>query len=68
MSETRKMQMEDASCLALDEIDKVLEKHFPEAEWNVEWRSVLGEDNWENPLWSLTIFVETRESKENNDE
>ena len=69
MSETKEMQMSGASCLALNEIDEVLQKHFPEAEWNVEWRSVLGDDFLENPIWSLTIYVETRESEqEGNDE
>ena len=69
MSETKEMQMSGASCLALNEIDEVLQKHFPEAEWNVEWRSVLGDDFLENPIWSLTIYVETRESaQEGSDE
>jgi len=69
VSETKEMQMSGASCLALNEIDEVLQKHFPEAEWNVEWRSVLGDDFLENPIWSLTIYVETRESEqEGNDE
>ena len=64
MSELKDMQMSGASCLALNEIDEVLQKHFPDAEWNVEWRSVLGDDYWENPIWSLTIYVETSESVE----
>ena len=69
MSETKEMQMGGASCLALNEIEEVLQKHFPEAEWNVEGRSVLGNDFLENPIWSLTIYVETRESaQEHNDE
>jgi len=69
VSELKEMQMGGASCLALNEIDEVLQKHFPEAEWNVEWRSVLGNDFLENPIWSLTIYVETRESEqEGNDE
>ena len=58
-----------ASTLALSEIDAVMEKHFPEHEWNVEWRSVLGEDHLENPIWSLTFYVETQDSqKEMEDE
>lgn len=67
MNELKDMQMSGASCLALNEIEEVLQKHFPETEWNVEGRSVLGDDHWENPIWSLTIYVETSESKENND-
>ena len=35
--------MWDASTLALNEIDAVMSKHFPGTEWNVEWRSVVGE-------------------------
>lgn len=69
MSELKEMQMRGASCEALNEIDEVLQKHFPEAEWNVEWRSVLGDDFLENPIWSLTIYVETHESaQEGSDE
>ena len=68
MSELKDMQMSGASCLALNEIDEVLQKHFPEAEWNVEWRSVLGDDFLENPIWSLTIYVETRESAQEGDD
>lgn len=65
----KEMQMSGASCLALNEIDEVLQKHFPEAEWNVEWRSVLGQDHFENPIWSLTFYVETQDSrKEMEDE
>jgi len=68
VSELKDMQMSGASCLALNEIDEVLQKHFPEAEWNVEWRSVLGDDFLENPIWSLTIYVETRESAQEGDD
>jgi len=58
-----------AYTLALSEIDAVMEKHFPEREWNVEWRSVLGQDYCENPIWSLTFYVETQDSrKEMEDE
>jgi len=60
---SKEMQMSEASCLALNEIDEVLHKHFPDSEWNVEWRSVLGEDHWESPIWSLTFFIETDESR-----
>jgi len=50
--------IQENSTLALNEIDKVLQKHFPAAKWNTEWRSVLGEDYRENPIWSLTVYVE----------
>ena len=62
------MQMSGASCEALNEIDDLLRFHFPEAEWNVEWRSVLGQDNWENPIWNLNIYIETRESQQKEKE
>lgn len=63
MSETKTEYMESASCVALNEIDQVMSHWFPEGEWNVEWRSVLGEDHQENPIWSLTIYVEVQENK-----
>lgn len=53
--------MWDASTLALNEIDAVMSKHFPGTEWNVEWRSVVGEG--ESPLWSLHLFVETKQEE-----
>lgn len=68
MSKLKDIEMSGASCLALNEIDEVLQKHFPEAEWSVEWRSVLGEDHWENPIWSLTFYVETQSSKKKGEE
>lgn len=62
------LEMSEASCCALDEIDQVMSKWFPETEWHVEWRSVLGEDHWENPIWSLTFYVETQDSRKKHEE
>jgi len=66
---TKEMQMSEASCLAFGDITDALEKHFDDKVWNVEVRSTLGNDFLENPIWSLTVYVETRESaQEVNDE
>ena len=62
------MEMSGASCCALNEIDQVMSNWFPETEWNVEWRSVLGEDHLENPIWSLTFYVETQDSRKKLEE
>ena len=61
-------EMEGASCVALNEIVTSLEKQFDPKVWNVEVRSVLGEDHWENPIWSLTVFVEARETEQGRKE
>ena len=63
MSETKAEYMEGASSCALNEIDQVMSHYFPEAEWNVEWRSVVDDDS-EAPLWSLHIFVETKKTED----
>lgn len=52
------------SCMAYGNITDALEKHFDPSKWNVEVRSVIGEDHWENPIWSIQVFVETQDSKE----
>jgi len=64
----KEMQMSEASCLALGDIATALEKHFDSKVWNVEVRSTLGEDHWENPIWSLTVFVESRETEQGRHE
>ena len=68
MSEKKEMQMSLTSCLAFGDITDALEKHFDDKVWNVEVRSTLGEDHWENPIWSLTVFVESRETEQGRHE
>lgn len=51
-----------------ESIIQLVQKHFPEADWHVEWRSVIGEDHWENPIWSLTFCVETQASRKKEEE
>jgi len=62
------LEMSGASCCALNEIDQVMEHWFPECDWHVEWRSVLGEDHLGNPIWSLTFYVETQDSRKKLEE
>ena len=68
MKVTKEMQMSEASCLAFGATTDALEKHFDDKVWNVEVRSTLGEDHWGNPIWSLTVFVESRETEQGRHE
>lgn len=63
MQQTKSEYMSGASTCALNEIDQVMSHWFPEGEWNVEWRSVLGERDEGEPIWSLTFYIEPQENK-----
>jgi hypothetical protein len=50
--------MWEGSTLVLNDLEDILNKHLGEHfQW--EWRSVVGEDSEENPIWSLTLYVES---------
>jgi hypothetical protein len=42
------------------ELEKALEEKLGSTKWEWEWRSVIGEDYREDPIWSLHLFVETK--------
>lgn len=41
-------------------LEQALEEKLGSTEWQWEWRSVIGEDYTEDPIWSLHLFVETK--------
>ena len=41
-------------------LEQALEEKLGSTKWEWEWRSVIGEDYTEDPIWSLHLFVETK--------
>jgi|TARA_B100000073_G_scaffold260985_1_gene220691 hypothetical protein len=41
-------------------LEQALEEKLGSTEWEWEWRSVIGEDYSEDPIWSLQLFVEKK--------
>ncbi len=58
--EALKEQMIGSSALALDSLEATIEKYFPASEWDVERKSVLGENEEGNPTWSLHLYIEAK--------
>ena len=41
-------------------LEQALEEKLGSTKWEWEWRSVIGEDYTEDPIWSLQLYVETK--------
>ncbi len=55
-----KNQLIDNGTLVLKDIEDSLERHLGHYfQW--EWRSVVGDNPYEPPMWSLHIYVEKKE-------
>jgi len=58
-----KDQLINNSTQVLNDIETSLQKHLGHYfQW--EWRSVVGDNPYEPPMWSLHIYVERKESDE----
>ena len=54
-----KNQLIDKGALVLKDIEDSLERHLGhDFQW--EWRSVVGDNPYEPPMWSLHIYVEKK--------
>ena len=62
---TEKDELYDAGASILIELEATLEKYVGN-KYQWEWRSVVGGDHKENPIWSMHLYVQTKE-EENND-
>jgi hypothetical protein len=62
---TDKDELYDAGASILIELEATLEKYVGD-KYQWEWRSVVGGDHKENPIWSMHLYVQTKE-EENND-
>ena len=50
----------NSGALVLNDIEASLHKHLaPHFKW--EWRSVVGDNRYEPPMWSLHIYVESKD-------
>ena len=54
----KQVMMDKGSTFAICEILEALEKHLDANGFKSEWRSVLGQDTYHNPIWNLNIYVE----------
>lgn len=61
---TEKDYLYDAGASVLMELENTLERYVGD-KYKWEWRSVVGEDHKENPIWSLHLYVELKEEENN---
>jgi hypothetical protein len=62
---TEKDELYDAGASILIELEATLEKYVGN-KYQWEWRSVVGGDHKENPIWSMHLYVQTKEEENNN--
>lgn len=57
---TEKDELYDAGASILIELEDTLTKYIGD-KYQWEWRSVVGEDYRENPIWNMNLFVQVKE-------
>lgn len=62
---TEKDKLYDAGASVLIELENTLERYVGD-KYKWEWRSVVGGDYKENPIWSLHLYVEVKEAEDEN--
>lgn len=61
---TEKDDLYDAGASILIELEATLKKYVGD-KYKWEWRSVVGEDYKENPIWSMHLYVHKKEMEDN---